>query len=83
MPENLGFIGLGSMGEPIAANLLAAGYALRVYNRTAAEAVDLIGRGAKRTGSVPRLPLRRRRGHNPDLRSPRRAAPPALLSSRF
>jgi 3-hydroxyisobutyrate dehydrogenase-like beta-hydroxyacid dehydrogenase len=46
MPENLGFIGLGSMGEPIAANLLAAGYALRVYNRTAAKAAHLAARGA-------------------------------------
>jgi len=46
MPENLGFIGLGSMGEPIAANLLAAGYALRVYNRTAAKAAHLAAKGA-------------------------------------
>jgi len=35
MAETLGFIGLGNMGEAIAANLLAAGHSLRVYNRTA------------------------------------------------
>ena len=38
MPETLGFIGLGNMGAPIAANLLEAGYGLRVYNRTAEKA---------------------------------------------
>jgi len=46
MAETLGFIGLGNMGEPIAANLMAAGHALRVYNRTASKAVPLIAKGA-------------------------------------
>ena len=46
MPETLGFIGLGNMGAPIAANLLKAGYALRVYNRTAAKAAPLVEKGA-------------------------------------
>jgi len=46
MPETLGFIGLGNMGEPIAANLMAAGYALRVYNRTASKATSLAAKGA-------------------------------------
>lgn len=44
---DIGFIGLGSMGLPIAANLLAAGYRLKVYNRTAAKADPLIERGAE------------------------------------
>ena len=30
----LGFIGLGIMGYPMAKNLLKAGYAVTVYNRT-------------------------------------------------
>ena len=47
MSETLGFIGLGGMGEPIAANLMQAGYALRVYNRTATKAAQLIARGAQ------------------------------------
>jgi 3-hydroxyisobutyrate dehydrogenase-like beta-hydroxyacid dehydrogenase len=34
------------MGEPIAANLLQAGYALRVYNRTASKAAVLAAKGA-------------------------------------
>jgi 3-hydroxyisobutyrate dehydrogenase-like beta-hydroxyacid dehydrogenase len=47
MPETLGFIGLGNMGEPIAANLLRAGYNLRIYNRTASKAARLVEQGAK------------------------------------
>jgi 3-hydroxyisobutyrate dehydrogenase-like beta-hydroxyacid dehydrogenase len=46
MAETLGFIGLGNMGEPIAANLMAAGHALRVYNRTASKAAPLVAKGA-------------------------------------
>jgi 3-hydroxyisobutyrate dehydrogenase-like beta-hydroxyacid dehydrogenase len=46
MPETLGFIGLGNMGEPIAANLMQAGHALRVYNRTASKAAQLVAKGA-------------------------------------
>jgi 3-hydroxyisobutyrate dehydrogenase-like beta-hydroxyacid dehydrogenase len=46
MPETLGFIGLGNMGEPIAANLLRAGYNLRIYNRTASKAARLVEQGA-------------------------------------
>ena len=33
---NIGFIGTGSMGEPMARNLAKAGHSLRVYNRTRA-----------------------------------------------
>lgn len=32
MPERIGFIGLGSMGKPMARNLLKAGYSLTVHN---------------------------------------------------
>ena len=46
MPEILGFIGLGNMGEAIASNLLRAGYGLRVYNRTASKAAPLVAKGA-------------------------------------
>jgi 3-hydroxyisobutyrate dehydrogenase-like beta-hydroxyacid dehydrogenase len=46
MPETLGFIGLGNMGEPIALNLMAGGYSLRVYNRTAEKAAPLEAKGA-------------------------------------
>ncbi|MGO9589369.1 MAG: NAD(P)-dependent oxidoreductase [Candidatus Acidiferrales bacterium] len=46
MAQTLGFIGLGNMGEPIAANLIVAGHALRVYNRTASKAAALLAKGA-------------------------------------
>lgn len=46
--EHIGFIGLGNMGEPMAANVLAAGYPLTVYNRTAARAANLERAGARR-----------------------------------
>jgi 3-hydroxyisobutyrate dehydrogenase-like beta-hydroxyacid dehydrogenase len=46
MAENIGFIGLGGMGTPIATNLLAAGHPLKVYNRTASKAAALKSQGA-------------------------------------
>lgn len=41
-----GFIGLGAMGLPMAANLIAAGFQLRVWNRTASKAAPLTAQGA-------------------------------------
>src|SRR5204863_9674765 len=46
MSETIGFIGLGHLGLPMATNLLHAGYALRVYNRTASKAESLVAQGA-------------------------------------
>lgn len=46
MRENIGFIGLGLLGAPVAANLLQAGYALTVYNRSPEKAEPLVARGA-------------------------------------
>jgi 2-hydroxy-3-oxopropionate reductase len=43
---NIGFIGLGIMGRPMAKNLLKAGYALTVYDRSA-KFDDLVALGAK------------------------------------
>lgn len=47
MSETIGFIGLGHLGLPVATNLLNAGYALRVYNRTASKAESLVTQGAQ------------------------------------
>jgi 3-hydroxyisobutyrate dehydrogenase-like beta-hydroxyacid dehydrogenase len=47
MKENIGFIGLGQLGFPLACNLLDAGYSLKVYNRTLGKAVPLADRGAQ------------------------------------
>ena len=43
---NIGFIGLGHLGLPLATNLLNARYALRVYNRTVSKAESLVTQGA-------------------------------------
>lgn len=43
----VGFIGLGTMGTPMATNLLKAGFPLVVWNRTAAKAEPLRAAGAK------------------------------------
>ena len=47
MKPNVGFIGLGLMGRPMALNLLKAGYAVTVWNRTRARADDVVAAGAK------------------------------------
>ncbi|MBA2393528.1 MAG: NAD(P)-dependent oxidoreductase [Ktedonobacteraceae bacterium] len=46
MSKAVGFIGLGNMGHPIAANLLKAGFRVHVYNRSAAKAKPLVEQGA-------------------------------------
>jgi 3-hydroxyisobutyrate dehydrogenase len=46
MSTKIGFIGLGAMGEPMARNLAKAGYALVVWNRTAAKSALLASEGA-------------------------------------
>jgi 3-hydroxyisobutyrate dehydrogenase-like beta-hydroxyacid dehydrogenase len=47
---NIGFIGLGQMGQPIARNLLKAGHSVTVYNRSRARAEPLQPDGAKVAG---------------------------------
>jgi len=47
MRETIGFIGLGHLGLPIAANLVEAGHQLRIYNRTPGKADGLVARGAQ------------------------------------
>lgn len=51
MKPPVGFIGLGLMGRPMAANILKAGYELTVWNRTASRADSLVAQGAKRAAS--------------------------------
>lgn len=47
MTEKVGFIGLGIMGQGMAHNLLRAGFALTVWNRTASKTEPLVVAGAK------------------------------------
>ncbi len=48
---NIGFIGLGVMGRPMAHNLLKAGYALTVHSRSRPPVDELAAAGAKTAGS--------------------------------
>ncbi|RYG63745.1 hypothetical protein EON80_20590 [bacterium] len=41
MSQSIGFVGLGTMGLPMARNLSAKGYKLRLYNRTQSKAEAL------------------------------------------
>ncbi|MBW5470769.1 NAD-binding protein [Brevibacillus formosus] len=51
----IGWIGLGNMGIPMASNLLAAGYDVRVWNRTPGKAAPLVALGAKETATLSEL----------------------------
>jgi 3-hydroxyisobutyrate dehydrogenase len=44
--KNIGFIGLGVMGQSMAGHILAAGFNVRVYNRTKQKADALVDQGA-------------------------------------
>jgi 3-hydroxyisobutyrate dehydrogenase-like beta-hydroxyacid dehydrogenase len=48
----IGFLGLGTMGTPMAANLIAAGHAVRVWNRTKSKTTPLEAAGAS-TAATP------------------------------
>jgi 2-hydroxy-3-oxopropionate reductase len=50
---SVGFIGLGIMGKPMAHNLMRAGYAVTVLNRSRGPVDELVAEGA-RAGSSPR-----------------------------
>lgn len=47
MPQSVGFIGLGIMGQPMALNLVKAGFQVSVFNRTRAKAQPLEKAGAR------------------------------------
>ena len=47
MGERVGYVGLGIMGRGMSHNLLKAGFALRVWNRTASRTEALVEAGAK------------------------------------
>ncbi len=47
MTQSIGFIGLGIMGQPMATNLVRAGYKVTVFNRTRSKAEPLEKAGAR------------------------------------
>ena len=52
---HVGFVGTGSMGEPMALNVLKAGHRLTVYDRRPDATVELERRGATRAADVVAL----------------------------
>ena len=54
MPETIGFIGLGIMGQPMALNLAKAGHKLAVYNRTPGKTAALEAAGARVPRPLPK-----------------------------
>jgi len=51
----IGFVGLGLLGTPLAANLVEAGHTVFVYNRTASKAAHFKQKGATVAGSLAEL----------------------------
>ncbi|MBO3273976.1 3-hydroxyisobutyrate dehydrogenase [Pseudomonas schmalbachii] len=51
----IGFIGLGNMGGPMAANLLKAGYDLTVFDLSSSAVQSLVGQGARSAASPAEL----------------------------
>jgi 2-hydroxy-3-oxopropionate reductase len=58
MAERIGFIGLGIMGRPMVRNLLKAGFAVTVYNRSQPAIDELAAEGA--TGAASALEVAQR-----------------------
>ena len=52
--KNIGFIGIGLMGFPMAKNLLKSGYNLKAYNRSQDKADRLKEFGAEISTSIQR-----------------------------
>lgn len=52
MTKKIGFIGLGTMGKPMAKNLLSAGYPLVVYNRSKGAVRELEASGVRGANSA-------------------------------
>ncbi len=52
MKPTVGFIGMGLMGRPMAANLLKAGFPVVVWNRTASHAQAVVKQGARLVASA-------------------------------
>ena len=51
MSPEIGFVGLGIMGKPMARNLLKAGYPLTAHSRTASSVDELVAEGARQGSS--------------------------------
>ena len=85
MAVSVGFIGVGNMGNPMAGNVLKAGFAMTVFDKSAKAMENLVQAGAHGAASVrevversevdPDVPagVAGRRGSVPGARWPHRA----------
>ena len=55
MKQQIGFIGLGKLGTPIAMNIVESGHNLYVYNRTTSKTAPLAAKGAKVSNDIAGL----------------------------
>src|SRR3954466_4503437 len=53
--ERIGFIGLGSMGRPMATSLVRAGFAVSVFDTAPAHVAALVERGAAHASNLTAL----------------------------
>ena len=53
--ERIGFIGIGTMGRPMSANLVKAGYPMTVYDVVADATRPVVELGARAAGSIAEL----------------------------
>ena len=73
--RDVAFLGLGVMGDPMAAHLAAAGHRVTVYNRTAAKAAEWVARNGGKSAPTPAAAARGAElvfacvGNDEDLRS--------------
>ena len=51
MAVSVGFIGVGNMGNPMAGNVLKAGFPMTVFDKNANAMANLIQGGAQKAGS--------------------------------
>ncbi|HKT81614.1 MAG TPA: NAD(P)-dependent oxidoreductase [Vicinamibacterales bacterium] len=58
MAEEIGFIGLGVMGKPMAGHLLKKGFPLTVFNRSSAAVDQLVASGARPAVSAAEVAVR-------------------------
>ena len=61
--KDVGFVGLGIMGRPMARNLMAAGYSLTVYDVVGSAVEEIVTDGAQAAGSAREVAE-----HNTDAR---------------
>jgi 3-hydroxyisobutyrate dehydrogenase len=52
MATSVGFIGVGNMGNPMAGNVLKAGFPMTVFDLNPAAAANLVAAGARKAGST-------------------------------